>query len=222
MFPENRDFYFLDFYEKIKDFKTTNFEDPEYICVVAESKDRIIKENIYIRKDFLNDYEFIKVTEKTSKIDLNFIISKSRINIGGRDTRLLIEIKVRPLLMKEIYGRTKINFDTNDMIYLKELFIVPLELKFYNRIFNLYFQKSKMNNDLNNKNQQNYNVNNNFNNIFNNPNNLSTNNQIYNNNHINNNAFAIQEFNIDNNIGNNNIINPNKNKEDRKGHTGFF
>ena len=96
-FPENRDFYFLDFYEKIKDFKTTNFEDPEYICVVAENKDGNIKENVYLRKEFLNDYEFIKVTEKTSKIDLNFIISKSKINIGGRETRLMTEIKTKPL-----------------------------------------------------------------------------------------------------------------------------
>ena len=64
---------------KIKDFKTTNFDDPEYICVIAENKDRCIKENLYIRKDFLNDYDFIKVTEKASKIDLSFIISKNKI-----------------------------------------------------------------------------------------------------------------------------------------------
>ena len=79
VFPENRDFYFLDDYEKLKDFKTTNFEDPEYICVIAVNKDRCIKENLYIRKDFLNDYEFIKVTEKKSNIDLNFIASKKKI-----------------------------------------------------------------------------------------------------------------------------------------------
>ena len=107
VFPENRDFYFLDFYEKIK-FKTTNFEDPEYICVVAESKDGNIKENLFIRKDFLNDYEFIKVTEGKSKIELNFIISKSIINIGGREFRLMTEIKAKPLLMKEIYRKQKL------------------------------------------------------------------------------------------------------------------
>ena len=80
VFPENRDFYFLDDYEKLKDFKTTNFEDPEYICVIAVNKDRCIKENLYIRKDFLNDYEFIKVSEKKSNIDLNFIASRKKIN----------------------------------------------------------------------------------------------------------------------------------------------
>ena len=219
VFPENRDFYFLDNYEKIKDFKTTNFEDPEYICVVAEIKDGSIKENLYIRKDFLNDYDFIKVTEKTSNIDLNFIISNNKINIGGTETRLLTEIKCRPLLVKEIYKRSKINFNTNDSIYLKELFTVPTELKFYQRIFNLFFQKQQSNNF-------NYNYNMNFNNAINFPNN----NQIMNNNHINNNAFAMNEFNNINNINNNsnnqildnNNFNSYKNKEDRKGHTGFL
>ena len=219
VFPKNRDFYFLDNYEKIKDFKTTNFDDPEYICVIAENKDRCIKENLYIRKDFLNDYDFIKVTEKASKIDLSFIISKSKINIGGSDTRLLTEIKLRPLLVKEIYKRSKINFYTNYMIYLKELFTVPKELKFYQRIFILFFQK-----------QQNNNVNNNFNMNFNYANNFSNNNQLMNNNHINNNAFALNEFNNINNINNNsnnqildnNNFNSYKNKEDRKGHTGFL
>jgi hypothetical protein len=80
VFPINREFYFLDSYEKIEDFKTANFEDPEYIYVIAENKERRIKENIYIRKDFFNDYDFIKVTEKTSNIDLSFIISKNKIN----------------------------------------------------------------------------------------------------------------------------------------------
>ena len=219
VFPKNREFYFLDDYEKLKDFKTTNFEDPEYIFVIAENKERLIKENVYIRKDFLNDYEFIKVTEKTSNIDLSFIISKKKINIGGADTRLLMEIKARPILIKEIYRKSKINFNTNEMIYLKMLFTVPTELKFYNRIFNLYFQKQQSNNF-------NYNYNMNFNNAINFPNN----NQIMNNNHINNNAFAMNEFNNINNINNNsnnqildnNNFNSYKNKEDRKGHTGFL
>ena len=218
-FPENRDFYFLDDYEKLKDFKTTNFKDPEYICVIAVNKDRCIKENLYIRKDFLNDYEFIKVTEKTSNIDLNFISSRKKINIGGTETRLLTEIKCRPLLVKEIYRRSKINFFTNDMIYLKELFTIPIELKFYNRIFNLFFHK-----------QQSNNFNYNFNMNFNYANNFSNNNQLMNNNHINNNTFTFNEFNNINNINNNsnnqildnNNFNSYKNKEDRKGHTGFL
>ena len=232
VFPENRDFYFLDDYEKLKDFKTTNFEDPEYICVIANKEGRI-KENLYIRKDFFNDYDFIKVTEKTSNIDLSFIISKNKINIGGAESRLLTEIKARPILMKEIYMRSKINFNTNYMI-LKELFTIPNELKFYNRVFILSFQGSKLNINLNNQNQQNNNYNNNFNMNFNYANNFSNNNQLMNNNHINNNAFALNEFNNinkDNNIGNsnnnnqilnNNIFNSYKNKEDRKGHTGFL
>ena len=176
VFPKNRDFYFLDNYEKIKDFKTTNFDDPEYICVIAENKDRCIKENLHTRKDFLNDYEFIKVTEKKSNIDLNFIASRKKINIGGADISLLTEIKTRPILMKEIYTRSKINFNTNEQIYFKELFTVPTVLKFYNRIFILYFRGSKLNVNLNNQNQQNNNYNNNFNMNFNYANNFSNNN----------------------------------------------
>ena len=203
-----------------------------FICVVAEIKDGRIRENLYIRKDFLADYEFIKVTEKSSNY-LNFIVSKNKINIGGA-TRLLAEIIARPILMKEIYIRSKINFNSNYMIYLKELYQIPNELKFYNRIFILYFQGSKLNINLNNQNQQNNNYNNNFNMNFNYANNFSNNNQLMNNNHINNNAFAMNEFNNinkDNNIGNsnnnnqilnNNIFNSYKNKEDRKGHTGFL
>ena len=198
VFPINREFYFLDSYEKIEDFKTANFEDPEYIYVIAENKERRIKENIYIRKDFFNDYDFIKVTEKTSNIDLSFIISKNKINIGGAESRLLTEIKARPILMKEIYMRSKINFNTNYMI-LKELFTIPNELKFYNRVFILSFQGSKLNINLNNQNQQNNNYNNNFN-FF---------------------AIIYDKYN-NNQILNNNIFNSYKNKEDRKGHTGFL
>ena len=135
IFPEKRDFYFLDSDEKIKDFKATNFEDPEYICVILETVDKKIKENIYKRSDFLNDYDFIKAIEKNSKISLNFIISKKKINIGDRETRLLTEIKSRKKIMKEIERNTKINFNTNENVIFKESFSVPFELKFYNRIF---------------------------------------------------------------------------------------
>ena len=126
-----------------------------------------------------------------------------------------MEIKARPILIKEIYRKSKINFNTNEMIYLKMLFTVPTELKFYNRIFNLYFQKQQSNNF-----NYNYNMN------FNYANNFSNNNQLMNNNHINNNAFALNGFNNINNsnnpILNNNNFNSYKNKEDRKGHTGFL
>ena len=186
--PENRDFFFLDSAEKIKDFKTTNFEDPEYICVVSENKENMIKENIYVRKDFLIDYEFIKVTDNKSKIELNFIISKARINIGGRETRIITEIKARPSIMKEIFRRTKINFLNNDYVYLKENFTVPTELKFYNRIFTLHFEKLSSINIANIQNQQN-------NNVFNNYNNNGFNNN------TNNNICGNGNYNKDNNIG---------------------
>ena len=70
-------------------------------------------------------------------------------------------------------------------IILKEIFAIPKELKFYNRVFILSFQGSKLNINLNNQNQQNNNYNNNFNMNFNYANNFSNNNQLMNNNHNN-------------------------------------
>ena len=171
IFPEKRDFYLLDSYEKIKDFRPTNFEDPEYICVISESSERII-ENTYKRSDFLNDYEFIKAIEKNGNVSLNFIISKKFINIGGRENRLLTEIKLRRKIMKEIERNTKINFNTNKNVIFKESFSIPLELKFYNRIFTFYIIETDYNNISNNQNMININNNNNNNNL-NQPNYLS-------------------------------------------------
>ena len=225
IFPEKRDFYLLDSYEKIKDFRPTNFLDPEYICVKSESSE--IHENIYKRSDFLNDYEFIKAIEKNRNVSLNFIISKERINIGGSETRLLTEIKSRSKIMKEIERNTKINFNTNKNVIFKESFSVPAELKFYNRIFTFYFIEPNYNNISNNQNMININNNNNYNNL-NQPNYLSNMNNNLNN--INFNFNQVHDFNqyiIPNNNMNiplNNAFNPNiyKNKEDRKGHTGFL
>ena len=214
-FPENRDFFFLDSIEKIRDFKTTNFEDPEYICVVAENKENKIKENLYIRKDFLNDYEFIKVTENNSKIGLNFIVSKSKINKGGRENRLLSEIKSRQTIMREIYKRIKINFLTNNMIYFKELFTIPNELKFYQGIFILFIQnptnlpnnQNQQNNNYNNSNNNGF-INNGNNNIYNNGLNNKDNNIANNQYQTNNNIFNTPGINNANiNINNNNIQN---------------
>ena len=188
VFPEKRDFYLLDSYEKIKDFETTNFEDPEYICVISESSEGI-KENAYKRSDFLNDYEFIKAIEKKRNVSLNFIISKKHINIGGRETRLLTEIKSRSKIMKEIERNTKINFNTNKNVIFKESFSVPLELKFYNRIFTFYFIEPDYNNISNNQNMININNNNNFNNL-NQPNYLSNMN-----NNLNNSNFNVNQVN---------------------------
>ena len=162
VFPEKRDFYFLDSYENIKNFNTTNFEDPEYICVISQTSDENIKENCYKRNEFINDYEFIKVTEKTKNISINFIISKNKINIGGRETRLLTEIKSRKKMMKEIERNLKIKFNSNDNIFFKEAFSVPNELKFYNSIFTLYIQKQNLNIINNNQNKLNDNINKNI------------------------------------------------------------
>ena len=55
--------------------------DPEYIFIFTESEKKEFSENIYKRKDFLIDYEFVKVETKKSDVFLNFIISKNKFNI---------------------------------------------------------------------------------------------------------------------------------------------
>ena len=152
VFPKNRDFYFLDLNEKIKDFPTTDLNDPDHICIIFENKEKQVRENIFKRSNFLNDYEFIKVIEEKSNSDLYFIIAKEKMKIG-RDTRLLTEIKKRTLLMKEIFKRTKIDFNTGEYICFKESLSVPFELKFFNRIFSLYFLKQNSTNVQNNQNK---------------------------------------------------------------------
>ena len=192
-FPKNRAFYLLDSYEKIKDFETTNFGDPEYICVISETNDKKIKEYLFKRIDFLNDFEFIKVLEKNSNVDLSFIISKTLINIGGRETRLLTEIKSRKRIMKEIERNTNINFNSNDNIFFKEAFSIPIELKFYNRIFTLYIRKQNLNIINNNQNQFINNMNHNYNNHIISENQDKNINNNFNNNNFNNN-FNINIF----------------------------
>ena len=50
----------------------------------------------------------------------------------------MTEIKLRPSFIKEIYRRTKVNFNTNKDITFKEVFNIPTEQTFYNRIFMLH------------------------------------------------------------------------------------
>ena len=58
IFPKNRDFFFLDTEDNIKQFKTTTTKDPEYIYVAYESKkEKKTCEKICRRKDFLSDYK---------------------------------------------------------------------------------------------------------------------------------------------------------------------
>ena len=114
--------------------------------------------------------------------------------------------------MKEIERNTKINFNTNKNVIFKKSFSIPVELKFYNKIFTFIIEPDYINN-FNNLNQPNYlsNINNNLNNSNFNFNQVHDFNQ-----------YIIPNNNM--NIPLNNAFNPNiyKNKEDRKGHTGFL
>jgi hypothetical protein len=75
IFPKIRDFFFLDTEDNIKQFKNTTIKDPEYIYVIYESKkENKIHEKIYRRKDFLSDYEFIRVNSDNPNVYINFII----------------------------------------------------------------------------------------------------------------------------------------------------
>ena len=152
-FSYNREFYLLDSYENLKNFNITNCEDPDYIFIISENKEKQIEKNAYKRKDFLSDYEFIKVTQNESIIDINFLISKKKFIIGDRGLRLLTEIKSRQSLINEIYKNTKINLNTHDIISFHESTLVSNESNFYNRKFTLYIKKINLNNILNNKNK---------------------------------------------------------------------
>ena len=221
-FPKNRNFYFLGSYAKIKDFENSNFEDPEYICVITENEHNNVKENLYKRCDFIQDFEFIRVIEKDTNIELNFIASKENINIGGSDIRLLTLIKNRPLIMKEIKRNTKINFNTKKNIIFKPLFSVPLELKFFNKVFILYILDQNFQNNqstINNKGINTFNNNNNFgfNNNTNNANTIQFRNNngcnTFGHNNANNNNFynlnpLTQNIILNNNNFNNNQLNP--------------
>ena len=219
IFPKIRDFFFLDTENNIKQFKTTTAKDPEYIYVIYESKkENKIHEKIYRRKDFLSDYEFIRVNTDNSNVYINFIIPKNKFN-KQREIRLFTEIKQRKSLMEEIFVRTKINFDTKDSIFFKESFSIKNELKFYDGVFYLFITKKNFVPA-----PFNQRVNNNNNSCpFNNTKNMQNN--IFN---LDNN-FDINSNSANNiNIINNNILNSNRNdnfpinKVDRKGHTGFF
>ena len=222
--PENRDFYLLDKEENIKNFKKTNMDDPEYIYVITEDEKKKIHENIYKRKDFISDYDFIKIETKNPEVYFNCLIPKKKFNIA-KENRLLTEIMQRPFFLKEIYRITNVNFNGKKDINFKEVFNIPTEKRFYNKIFTLYFYDRNLmklpnnqnqitiNNNVNNRNNIiNNNINNNIiNNNINNTGNIGQNN-FYNNNNISNtdinNRFK-NNFNSNplNNNGNNNLNN---------------
>jgi len=205
IFPKNRDFFLLDIEDNIKQFKTTTTKDPEYIYVAYESKkEKKTCEKICRRKDFLSDYEFIRVNSADPNVYINFIIPKNKFN-NGRETRLLTEIKQRKYFMEDIFRKTKINFDTKDSIIFKESFSVQNELKFYNRVFYFIITKQKF-------------VPAPFNQRANNNNSFASNNNNHNNNNFQNNNFNRRNNNnkpffnggniIINNFNNNNNNNP--------------
>ena len=203
VFPEIKDFYLFDKEENIKNFKKTDMKDPEYIFVFTENEKKEIHENIYKRKDFLSDYDFIKIETKNPEVYINCLIPKIKFNIG-REARLLTEIKQRPSFIKEISRKYKINLNSEKYISFKEVFNIPTEKRFYNKIFTLHFYNRNTTKQPNNQNNNviNNNINNPGSNIYNNFNNgfyNAANNNGFNNNNINNNSF--------NNNGHNNGFN---------------
>lgn len=121
-FPKIRDFFLLDKNDNLRNFTSTNINDPEYIYVFSEDIYHNVHENIYKKRYFLSNYDFVKVKENNSDIYLNFIIPKAKFNLGNRNDRLLTEIKNKPSYVKEIYARTKIDFSNKNQnqIILKE------------------------------------------------------------------------------------------------------
>ena len=150
VFPTIRDFFLFDKEENIRDFKKTDMNDPEYIFVIAENEKKEIHEKIYKRKDFISDYDFVKIETKNPEVYINCLIPKIKFNIG-REVRLFTEIKTRPLFWKEIFQRSKVNLNTKKDIAFKEVSNIPTEKRFYNKIFTLHFVTKPSNKQLQNK-----------------------------------------------------------------------
>ena len=156
VFPENRDFYLFDKEKNIKNFKKTDLNDPEYIYVITEDEKKKIHENIYKRKDFISDYDFIKIETKNPEVYFNCLIPKKQFNIA-KENRLLTEVMQRPFFLKEIYRKTNVNFNSKKDINInfKEVFNIPTEKRFYNKIFTLHFYDRNLMKPPNNQNQNN-------------------------------------------------------------------
>ena len=211
-FPKNRDFFLLDKSDNIKEFKTSDIKDPEYIFVIYLDIQKKVRERIYNRNLFLVDYEFIRVLTDNDDVYINFLIRKEDF-IKAREIRLISMIKKRKSYFKEIFRKTQINFGTKNDYIAKEATSIPNDLKFYNRIFKLYIGNQSLTTEQNTQNQidKNFNHSNNINNNNNfNCNNINTgnnNNQPNNNINNNNNIFQNQKQFQDNNQVVNNSIN---------------
>ena len=137
-FPKNRDFYLLDKEDNIKYLNKTSFSDPDYICVSYEGNNNKICEKLLKKKYFEYKYDLIRVEVNNSNNYINFIIPKNVLNDGNSGERLLSEINKRRSLIKEIYGKTAIDINKKGN-YLKEISFIPIEKRFYNKIFGLYY-----------------------------------------------------------------------------------
>ena len=154
-FPDDRNFYFLEKFDEIKNFQVTYPNDPNYIYVLYEDDKKKVRESIYKRNDFLSNYEFVKVLiQNGNKKYMNFIISKEKFNKNIRTTRLVTELRKRLSFLRDIKINYVINLIDNDFIFAEHINI-PLEYKFYNRLFTLQIQKINPNKvNINNKNIQ--------------------------------------------------------------------
>ena len=136
-FPKNRDFYLLDKEDNIKYFPKTLFDDPDHICVSYVGNNNKICERSLKKRDFEYKYNLVRIEVINSDTYINFIIPKNVLNDANSEIRLLSEIKQRHSLIKEIKVKTKIDFNKRGN-YLKEISFIPIEKRFYDKIFTLY------------------------------------------------------------------------------------
>ena len=190
-FPKDREFFLLDKEDNIKDFKQTDMNDPEHLFVFTENKEKKNQQKIYKKSNFLKDYDFVRVETVNTNIYLNFIIPKFKFEKGDRGIRLLTEIKNKTSFMKDIYIKTKINFQSNNIVF-KEIISAPNDKKFYNKIFILPKNQQILNES---RKRQNQNIIYNNYNGYNNPNNNSIN--LNNNTHFYNGGFYYNNNNLE-------------------------
>ena len=175
-FPKNSEFYLLDIMDNLKYFQKANPNYPDSIYVYSEDQSKTIRQNVYLKNQFLSYYDFIKVKIYISNDYINFIIPKGRLNNANKEAILLAEIKNKPSYITEILSTKHINFNTKENIILQETPPQTNEDRFYNRIFIIYINQSFPRNH-GNYNNMTYNKNNNS---------YGQNNHIYNNNTFNN------------------------------------
>ena len=145
-----KDYYLLDWFDKIEKYKATEPNDPDAIFLKFYDEQNGIIEEIYNIQNFKNSYDFIHIITINEKLrNIGFLLPKNNLINQNKISVLSNEIK-NSKLIKEIshslnFDLTKDNFDLEE-IDNKNVFILS----------KINYNKKSVNNNI-----INYNINNN-------------------------------------------------------------